>query len=353
MPKSSKPISKVSSKSQKPKSTIIQKWRQRLDSFLARRPHRSFRVSRRRDYARPLVLPGLFALTHTVNKTVWKYKRIFIPLALIYGALYVVLVGALSQETYSSLADTLKQTSDEALDGNVGAVTQAGILFLTIASSGGGTSSTETQQIFSVILVLLVWLTTVWLLRNLLAGHKVRLRDGLYNSGSPILSTFLIVLLVVVQLLPVALAVIGYSAALGSGLLNGGVEAMLFWAAAALLTLLSLYWITSSILALIIVTLPGMYPYQAIKTAGDLILGRRVKILIRWVWMGLVVGVVWLAVLIPVILLDMWLVSVWPSLEWLPLVPFTIVIMSAVTTIWVSAYAYIVYRKVVEYVPAE
>jgi len=50
---------------------------------------------------------------------------------------------------------------------------------------------------------------------------------------------------------------------------------------------------------------------------------------------------------------DVWLVSAWPGLQWLPLVPFTIVVMGAVTAIWVSAYAYIVYRKGVEYVPAE
>jgi len=353
MPKSSKTTTKRSSGSEKQKLTIIQKWRTRLDSFLARRPHRSFKLSRRRDYVRPLVLPGLFALPHTVNKTLWAYKKIFILLALIYVALYLVLVGALSQDTYTSLSDTLKQTGDEVLGGDFGAITQAGILFLTITSSGAGSTTTETQQIFSVILILLVWLTTVWLLRNLLAGHKVKLRDGLYNSGSPIFSTFLIVLLIAVQLLPVAIATIGYSAATSSGLLSGGVEAMLFWIAAGLLALLSLYWITSSILALIIVTLPGMYPYRAIKTAGDLILGRRIKILIRWVWMALVVVVSWAVVVIPVILLDMWLVSAWPGLQWLPLVPFTIVVMGAVTAIWVSAYAYIVYRKVVEYVPAE
>jgi hypothetical protein len=134
MPKSSKTTTKRSSGPQKQKLTIIQKWRTRLDSFLARRPHRSFKLSRRRDYARPLVLPGLFALTHTVNKTLWGYKKIFIPLALIYVALYLVLVGALSQDTYTSLSDTLKQTGDEVLGGDFGAITQAGILFLTITS---------------------------------------------------------------------------------------------------------------------------------------------------------------------------------------------------------------------------
>jgi hypothetical protein len=338
--------------SSKARPTLLKKWRQRLKLFLDRRPHRSFRLSRRRDYEHPIVLPGLIALTHTVNKTLWKYKRIFIPLALIYIALYLVLVGALSQDTYSSLSDAMQQTSDEVASGDIGAVTQAGILFLTIASSGGGSTTTETQQIFSVILILMVWLTTVWLLRNLMAGHKVKLRDGLYNSGAPIFSTFLVVLLIAVQLLPIAIAAIGYSAATASGLLAGGVEAMLFWVAAALLALLSLYWITSSVLALIIVTLPGMYPYQAIKTAGDLILGRRVKILIRWIWMGLVLLVAWVVVIIPIILFDMWVKSLWPAIEWLPIVPLTVVAMGAVSAVWVSTYAYTVYRKVVDYVPA-
>src|SRR5690606_2563192 len=152
---------------------------------------------------------------------------------------------------------------------------------------------------------LLTWLTTVWLLRNVLAGHKVKLRDGLYNAGSPIFATVVVIVFIAIQLIPVALALIGYSAALASGLLDGGAATMLFWIGAALLVVLSLYWITSSLFALIIVTLPGMYPYQAIRTASDLMLGRRTKILFRWLWMALTVVVAWLVVMLPIILLDM------------------------------------------------
>ena len=326
--------------------------KKRFDAFMARRPHRSFRLTRRRDYIRPLTLPGNISFTYQVTNTLWKYKSTFLLLAAVYVLLYALLVGVQSQDTYTVLTDTLKETSGEALSGNWGAIGQASLLFLTIASFGVSAEASEAQQIFSVLIFLMAWLATVWLLRNLLAGHKVKLRDGLYNSGAPLFAMVCISLIIAVQLIPVAVATIGYSAAESTGLLEaGGAGAMLFWLGAALLAVLSLYWITSSLFAMVIVTLPGMYPYQAIRMAGDLMLGRRIKILLRWLWMALVVVLTWAVVMIPIILLDMGLKSLWPAITWLPIVPIATLIMAGLTTVWVSAYVYLLYRKVVDYVP--
>lgn len=326
--------------------------KKRFDAFMARRPHRSFRLTRRRDYIRPLELPGNISFTNEVTRTVWKYKNTFLLLSLVYIVLYAVLVGVQSQDIYTTLTDTLKETSGEALSGNWGAVQQAGLLFMTIASSGVSGEVTEAQQIFSVLIFLMAWLTTVWLLRNLLAGHKAKLRDGLYNSGAPIFATMCIALFIAIQLIPVAVAVIGYSAAGTSGLIDaGGAGAMLFWIGVALLTVLSLYWVTSSLFAMVIVTLPGMYPYKAIRTAGDIMLGRRVKILLRWLWMSLVIALAWIVVMIPIILLDMGIKALWPAINWLPLVPVAVLAMAGLTVVWMAAYVYLLYRKVVDYDP--
>ena len=319
-----------------------------IDSFMARRPHRSFRLTRRRDYARALNIPGYISFTHSVNKTVWGFRKLFIPLAIIYIVLYALLVGIGSQDTYSSLSGTLQEATDQVFEGDIGAVGQAGIMLLTIVSSGTSVQATEAQQIFSIFIFVLIWLTTVWLLRNALAGHKVKLRDGLYNSGAPIFATVVLLLIVALQLIPVAVAAIGYTAAESSGLLVGGAAAMLFWIGASLLAILSLYWITSSLLAMIIVTLPGVYPMRALKTAGDIVLGRRTRVLLRWLWMILMVLLSWVVVMIPIILIDMWLKSLWPAIEWMPIVPTVIVIMGALSTIWVSSYIYLLYRKVVD-----
>ncbi|MEI7689420.1 MAG: hypothetical protein WCI79_00440 [Candidatus Saccharibacteria bacterium] len=316
-------------------------------SYLGRRPHRSFRLAKRRDHVRNLSLPGYIAFTKYVIRTLSKNRKTFLLLALVYAVLTGIVVGMASQDLYGTLSDTFNN-SGGIFAGFVGEITKAGMLFASAATGGVTNALSESQQIFAVVMILLAWLTSVWLLRNIMAGHKVKLRDGLYNSGAPILPTFLIALLGVFQLLPVALATIGYSAANTTGLLAGGVEAMLFWFAAGLLTLVSIYFLTSTVFALVIITLPGMYPTRAIKTAGDLVVGRRFRILLRFIWMGLVTMVSWAIIMIPIIIFDSWLKSVWSGIGWVPIVPVFILVLSSLTVIWVSSYVYLLYRKVID-----
>jgi len=320
-------------------------WQQ---DFLSRRPHRTLQLTRRRDYVRTLELPGYLAFTRYVSKTVWVNRKAFIGLAVIYLILLTVLVGLGSQETYNTLADTLKDTSSNIIGGDSSQLAEATALFASIATIGISESSSEAQQIYVVLLGLLVWLTTVWLLRNRMAGHKVTLRDSLYNAGAPIVPLFLTGLILLVQMIPVLLAIIAYSAATSSGLIDGGVEAMLFWIAASLLGLISAFWATGTLFAMVLVTLPGMQPMKALRSAGDLVLGRRYRIVLRWAWMFLVVAATWAVIVIPMIVLDGWLKSVWPASAAAPIIPLLLAILSTASLIWVSSYIYLLYREVVD-----
>lgn len=257
------------------------------------------------------------------------------------------MVGIASQDNYTILTDTLRDTGGDVFDGNWGELGKAGLLFATAMTGGLSQTLTDVQQVYAGLIALLAWLTTVWLLRSIVAGRVVKLRDGLYNAGAPILSMFVVSLVLLVQLLPLALALIGYSAATASGLLAGGVEAMLFWAAAGSLALLSFYWLTSTFFALVIVTLPGMYPLGALKAAGDLVIGRRLRILLRSLWMVASVVVAWAIVMIPIILFDTWIKGIWSGIEWVPVIPVTLLVLSSVSVIWISSYVYLLYRKVV------
>lgn len=327
---------------------MLKKIQKRAKSFMARRPHRSFKLTRRRDYARSLKLPGYIKFTKYVFNTLWKNKKVFLLLALFTALLTVIMVGISSQDTYSTLKDSLDSTSAEFLKGNIGALSKAGLLFISVITGGLSSNLTDVQQIYSVIIVIIAWLTTVWLLRNILANRRVKLRDGLYNSCAPILPTCMIMLLLVIQLLPLALAIIGYSAASTTGLLDGGIEAMLFWAVAGLLALISIYLIAGTFFALIIVTLPGMYPSVAIKTAGDMVVGRRLRIIARVAWMALGILVAWVLVVIPIILIDSWIKGLWAAISWFPTIPIVLLILAPLTVIWISAYIYLLYRKVVD-----
>lgn len=331
-----------------PKKGFFVTIRRHIDAFLARRPHRSFQLTRRRDYERSLELPGYWAFSISVLRLLGRHWKLFCLLIVAYGMLSAVFVGIASQDNYTTLTDTLKTTGDQVFGGNWTGIGNASLLFLATITGSISPTPDAAQQISGALIGLLTWLTVVWLLRNLLAGHKVRLRDGIYSAAAPLVPTFLVALVLVLQLIPLALALIGYGAAQSTGLLSGGVEAMLFWAAASLLALLSLYWVTSTIIALVVVTLPGMYPLQAIKSAGDLVIGRRLRILLRLLWMLLGLMVLWAIIMIPLILLDTWLVAVWPFIASVPVVPVLLLVMSSLSIVWVSSYVYLLYRKVVD-----
>ncbi len=319
-----------------------------IKALLARRPHRSFRLTRRRDYKRSLALPGYWAFTNTVRAMLWKHKKLFGGLMAIYFLVALAIGGFGQQDAYANLSSTLTKTGGELFQGNWGQVSQAGLLLVTSVTTGLTPNVTQAQSVLGGLAAFFGWLATVWALRNVMAGRKVYVRDAIYSSGSPVISTVLVGFILMLQLFPIAIAILVYNAAIASELVSGGVEQMLLWLVLAMLGVLSLYWITSTIIGLVVVTLPGMYPFQAIRTAGDLVVGRRLRILFRLVWLACIVVITWALIAIPMILLDSWLKKVWPVVEWFPTVPLTLLLLSAVTLIWAASYVYMLYRKVVD-----
>ncbi len=346
-----------------PKQFFIIRWwhavsdpiARRIKRLLTRRSHRSFRLTKRRDYKRSLKLPGYWSFTNGVRRTLWQNWRLFGGLVLVYAIAIIIISGFGAQDTYSQLSETLKSSSGDLFKGNFGSIAQAGLLLASTVNvqllpdiSQAQTAQEGVQWVVSGLSVFFIWLSTIWLLRNTLAGHKPRLRDGLYNSGSPVIATILVGFIMTIQMIPAALAILVYLAAEASGLLENGVSAMLVWGGVILMSLLTLYWITSTMIALVVTTLPGMYPMQAIKAAGDLVVGRRLRILYRWVWLVFIVGLAWCIVMIPIILFDDWIKQLLPTIKWLPLVPLTVIAMGSLTVVFVTSYVYLLYRRIVD-----
>lgn len=332
------------------KERIGRTWQQlmrRRQAFLRRRPHRSFRVTKRRDYRRSLKLPGYFALTNQAWQLMRQHWRIFVGLAAIYAVLGVLLSGLMSQDTYQQLKDTINEANQE---GALGAVIPTltlftGVVTSQLSGSTGGVASS--QQVVGTLIGLYIWLTTIWLVRGVIVGKRPKIRDGLYNAGAPVIALSVLVFIALVQLLPAAIAVIIYGAADTSGMLQQTVVLMLAAGAAILIVTLSIYWLTSTLFAMVIITLPGMYPLEAARLASDVVLGRRMRILLRLMWLLVVLAVVWAVVLIPVIIIDGALKAAIPALNWLPLVPLTALMLAALSIVASACYIYLFYRKVV------
>lgn len=296
----------------------------------------------------PLHLPGYIAFTHQVNKALLSSKYLFLKMALLYALLTALLVGMASQDLYTTLSETLRSTTGDIFNGAVGQIGEAGILLLTGITGGLTQNLSESQQILAIFISLLIWLSTVYLLRNKLAGNKLKLRDAVYSSSAPLIPTLLITLLAVIQLLPIAIGLIVYTAASVSGLIDGGAAAMLVWVGIALLVVISLYLLTSTFMSLIVVTLPGMYPLQAIRTGSELVKGRRLRVLYRLLWMTLMIALFWIITLVPIIIFDAWLKGVIDTIDWLPIVPVSLLIVSSLTVVWTAGYVYLLYRKIVD-----
>ena len=358
MPKKSQKPQKMQSKQPEKQSAKAQTFaalkkpfsylKKRSEDFLSRRPHRSFRLTRRRDYARSLKLPGYFAFTGQVFKTIWSNRKSFLAIILIYCAISALLIGISPQETFSDLRDNLSEIGQGIAGGGFGSVTESAILASSMLFGSLTPELSEAQQVYLAIMGLLTWLAVVWMLRQRLAGRTATLRDALYNSGAPVIPTGIISIIFILQLVPIAVVSIGYAAASSTGLIDGGVEAMMFWLAAAGLTCLSVYWVTATALALVIITLPGMYPLRALKIAGDMVVGRRIRILLRLFWLVLLMVAMWFILMTIAVLIDAGIKALLPVLSSVPVVPIAALILGALSLLLSAVYVYLLYRRIVD-----
>ncbi len=309
-----------------------------------RSPHKSFRRSYREDYAREMEIPGIMHHVFATFRIIFKNSRLFLPFLLILVVLSALFVGIMSESNYVRFQDVLDQTSAQVAGSDIGNVAKAGLLLISTITTGGlSGESSEAAVVFVVLIMLMIWLVTIFLLRHILAGHKIKLRDALYNAMTPLISTLLIFVVVVVQCIPIFVLIIAYSAAVQTEFLSTPFYALVFFVFAVLMLLLSGYLLSSSIIAFLAVSAPGLYPMQALRTASELMMGRRARFIIRIIALILVLAIVWVIVMLPLILFDLWM----KKFEWttgIPFVPICMTIMTCFTGIYVTAYLYLYYR---------
>ncbi len=312
--------------------------------------HHSFKRSYREDYLRPATTPGLLSHAVITFQTIFRYWRTFLPFLALMVALYILAVGLMSEEFYQQFQDTIDNSSAEIAGGQIGNFAKAGLLLISTATTGGlNAGMDEVQVVFTVMLFLIIWLVTIYLLRRFLAGDQVRLRDGLYNSLGPLLSTAVIFVIIFIQAIPLLILIIAYSAAVTTNFLATPFYALLFFVFAALMLLISGYLLSSSLIALIAVTAPGIYPLRALGAASDLMAGRRIKFVTRILYALFVVVLIYIVTILPVILIDLWLKNTLGILAGWPIVPFCLLVVTCFIFIYLTTYFYLFYRWLLDY----
>lgn len=353
MPQSSKKLKKNSVQKKSAvtnlSETLLIHLKDKRKDFLSRRPHRSFRLTNRRDYRRSLKLQGYISFTIGVFRLIATNRKQFLYLALVFiGSMVIFSTFSTIQSNYENVDQAIQEVNDSEVGDQVGFVGQAALAALTMFSASSTNGGDQSQQIMLSFSILVTWLAVVWLMRSTMSGKKVTLRDALYNCGAPIIATLPLLLYAFLQILPIIILAMIYAALSTTGYVDSGFGSMIFWAVAVVVLTLSFYWLTTTFLALIIVTLPNMRPVRALSVAGDMVVGRRLRIMLRIVWAALLGLAGWFLFVIPVVMFDSWIKSIWSWVNWLSLVPIGIMVANAAIVIWLASYVYVLYRKVVD-----
>lgn len=311
--------------------------------------HHSFKRSYREDYVRPLKTPGLVAHAWMTLKVLFKNWKLFGGLLVIIVFLNMFFVGLMNENTYKTVQDSIDESSELLQYGEIGRVAKSGLLLISTVTTGGLTNGmSEVQQVFVFLFSAITILITIYYLRHLLAGNKPSIRDGLYNALTPLISVMLVLLLLLVHLIPVFIFTVLYSTAVATEFLNEPLYAFLFWLLGSLLILLSAYLVPVSLLSLMAVTVPGIYPMQAVNAVTDLIQGRRTKLIIRVVFAFLFIAVLWVVIMLPLIWLDLVLKQNIEAADGFPIIPFFLQIMTTFSVIYLTSYLYLYYRRMLD-----
>jgi hypothetical protein len=171
-----------------------------------------------------------------------------------------------------------------------------------------GSSSASRGDIgglYQTIIIIVVSLALIWALRQILANPKqrVRTKEAFYNGMYPLIPFLLVLLVMSLQLIPVAIANMLYSFVVIGGFAASSIELALWYIMIFLLMLLTLYMLSSSIFALFIVTLPDVRPMQALRAARELVRYRRWSVMRKVILLPLILILLLAIVTLPSILL--------------------------------------------------
>lgn len=275
-------------------------------------------------------LPNAFKITASAAKLVWSEWRQFALITVIYGLMLIVLVQGLSNGTDVT---GLKGTLNAIFTGHFGSLASGVTIFVVMLGSvGSNATGNGSYQFFVAIIISLV---LIWALRQAKAGSKFSVKDAFYKSMYPLIPFILVLLVICAQLLPLIIGSAIYNAA-ASGAAVTVIEKLLFLAIYAGLAIWSGYMISSSIFALYIVALPDMSPLQALRSARDLVKGRRWSVIRKIIFAPLFLLVASAVIMLPVI------VILTPLARWIFFALTTSVMLA------LHSYFYTLYRELID-----
>lgn len=245
-------------------------------------------------------LKGSFRLFGSACRHLWRNRKLFGGILLVYAVLYFLLVKGLAANF--NLSET-RQSIDEAVGGDLGNFELASSLFGALVG-GAGSASSEASGVYQTVLFVVISLVLIWALRQTFDGKaKPSIRKSFYNGPSQLVPYVLVLLVIVLQLLPALLGISIYGIVISNGIAVGAFEQILWLIILFGLLAVSVYLTSSSLFASYIVTLPGMTPMKALRSARKLVRFRRFSLIRKILFLPVIIGLVMALIFLPLVLL--------------------------------------------------
>lgn len=317
---------------------IYQKVTGRMVRHQATTPHRSFYLTTHAQAIRQINISGYVRFCREVARMIWDNRWLYAKALMLLSLCFFLVAGMDSQSNYADTRDALHTANEGGFKTVTTLISRAAVSGVSVTNSD--------KQLPAYAIILLGWLTLVYIARHVYGtNRRLRLRDALYQAGAPIVPLLMILVLMLVQLLPLALTMLAYMALSGASYISDGIqiENMGAWCVIGLVAVLTLYWMITSVLCLVTVTIPGIYPLRAYYETSVQVSGRRVKILLRLLMMLVPVVIAWLVVLLPTVLIDDHF-----KFANFPLIGIIGSALAAATYIWMATYIYMLYRRIID-----
>jgi hypothetical protein len=182
-------------------------------------------------------------------------------------------------------------------------------------------------------LALITSLAVIWALRQTLLGKKNRVRDAYYRGMYPLVPFLLVLLVIALQLLPLLIGSTIYSIVLSNGIAVHAWEKIAWSGLFAGLTVITLYLISSSIFALYAVTIPDTTPMNALRSARQLVQGRRWVVIRKLLALPVLLLIAAAIIMLPIILVVT------------PLAPWIFFLLTMLSLTVMHTYLYLLYRE--------
>ena len=262
------------------------------------------KFQKRIKYAGPSLPPATKLFRHSLG-IIRRNKKIFGLILFAYIGLSILLVrGFSSTAQLTSVKATITATK------GTGFATSTSILSSLFSASSATTTGGTT---FQLVLFIIMSLVIIWALRQVHGKQnvKVSIKDAFYKSTEQLIPFTLVLLVVSLQLIPMLIGASLYSMVVVNGLAVNGLEKLPWMGVFFLLALSSLYALSSSIFALYIVTLSGVTPLQALRSAKELVRLRRWTVMRKILFLPVFLFTVICLIMLPTVL---WLT---PIAEWI------------------------------------